>query len=325
MQYRIFGRLGWKVSEIGHGMWGMGGQWKGSTDQEAITSLKRSFELGCNFYDTAWVYGQGHSEQLFKEALSNEQRNGKLYVATKIPPKNMQWPGKSEYDITDVFPKEHIIEYAHKSLENLGVDKIDLLQLHVWDDSWAVDDGWKEAIEQLKSEHLIEGFGISINKWESENVLDAISTDLVDAVQVVYNIFEQAPEDNLLPVCLKKNIAVIARVPFDEGSLTGTLNCNTVFETGDWRAKFFSEEMLNQSMDRVDIIKSILPNRVELADVALKYILKHDAISTVIPGMRKTKNVEKNIAVSDGVSMDEELYKKLKAMRWDRSTIEFGA
>jgi aryl-alcohol dehydrogenase-like predicted oxidoreductase len=325
MQYRLFGRLGWKVSEIGHGMWGMGGQWKGSTDQEAITSLKKSFELGCNFYDTAWIYGQGHSERLFKEALSSEHKKNKLYVATKIPPKNMQWPGKAEYDVKDVFPKEHIIEYAYKSIENLGVKKIDLLQLHVWDDSWTVDDGWKEAVDQLKREKLIEGFGISVNKWESENVLEAINTDLIDAVQVVYNIFEQAPEDNLLPVCLEKNIAVIARVPFDEGSLTGTLNRNTVFETGDWRAKFFSKEMLMQSMDRVDKIRAILPSGSNLSDIALKYILKHDAISTVIPGMRKTNNVEKNIAVSDGTNMDEELYKKLKTMRWDRSTSEFGA
>lgn len=324
MQYRTFGRLNWKVSEIGHGMWGMGGQWKGSTDTEAIEALQKSYELGCNFYDTAWIYGQGHSEILFKQALSELHKQGKVYVATKTPPKNMQWPGKKEYNAQDVFPKEHIIEYTNKSLANLGTEYIDLLQLHVWDDSWTADDGWKNAIAELKKEGKIKGFGISINKWEPNNVLQALETGLIDAVQVVYNLFEQAPEDKLFPYCIKNDIAVIARVPFDEGSLTGTMNRNTIFENDDWRSKFFSKEMLNQSMDRIEKIQSLIGEN-NIADIALKYILNNEAVSTVIPGMRKISNVIKNIAVSDGTSIDQELYRALKIARWDRKVSDFNA
>jgi aryl-alcohol dehydrogenase-like predicted oxidoreductase len=323
--YRTFGRLGWRIGEIGHGMWGMGGQWKGSNDEEALLALQKSYELGCNYYDTAWIYGMGHSEILFKTALSQQQKEGKIYVGTKIPPKNMQFPGKAEYLVSDVFTRDHIIEYANISLENLGVEKIDLLQLHVWDDSWAKDDGWKLAIQELKAQNLITGFGISINKWEPNNILEALQTDLVDAVQVVYNIFEQGPEDVLLPECVKRNIAVIARVVFDEGSLAGNITKDTKFEIGDWRAKFYSEKMIEESLKRIDKLNEIKPTDIELYEMALKYVLHNDAVSTAILGMRKVENVVNNFAVSNGVKMSEDLYAKLKPMRWNRSTAEFNA
>lgn len=204
MQYRKFGRLNWLVSEVGYGMWGMGGQWKGCSDEESIESLKYAAANSCNFFDTAWIYGNGHSENLFKQALSDLQKQHKIYVATKIPPKNLKWPGSSENDIKDVFPKDHILEYFYKSLENLGVDFIDLLQLHVWDDSWAKSDEWKIAIDSLKRQNLIKGFGVSLNKWEPQNSIEVLKTDLIDSVQVVYNIFEQAPEDVLFLECKKK-------------------------------------------------------------------------------------------------------------------------
>src|SRR5438552_7123928 len=225
MQYRTFGRTGWHVSEIGFGTWGMGG-WTGSDDEESQRALAHALAVGCNFFDTAWAYGQGKSEQLLGQALrahAREKGVRSLFVATKIPPKNMKWPGKAEYPVGDTYPPDHIRAFTEESLRHLGLPAIDLQQLHVWSDAWAADEGWKRAVDDLKREGLIKAFGISVNRWEPANVMRALETGLVDSVQVVYNIFDQSPEDELLPYCAAHDIAVIARVPLDEGSLTGTL------------------------------------------------------------------------------------------------------
>src|SRR5262249_22771893 len=230
MRYRTFGGTGWQVSEIGYGMWGMGG-WTGSRDDESLAAIERAIALGCNFFDTAWAYGQGHSERLLGQTL-RAHRGAKLIVATKVPPKNLTWPGKAETPIADVFPPDHIREFTEKSLQNLGTETIDLQQLHVWDDTWADDEGWQRTAEELKKEGLIRAFGISVNRWQPANVLHALETGIVDSVQVVYNIFDQSPEDALFPYCDAHNIAVIARVPFDEGSLTGTLTSTSTWPEG---------------------------------------------------------------------------------------------
>jgi len=225
VHYRRFGRTGWQVSEIGYGMWGMGG-WTGSHDDQSLRALDRALALGCNFFDTAWAYGQGKSEKLLGEAL-RAHPGAKAIVATKIPPKNMKWPGKAEYPAADTFPADHIREYTENSLRNLGVPAIDLQQFHVWSDAWADDPGWQRAVDDLKCEKLVRAIGISVNRREPVNVLRALETGLVDSVQVVYNVFDQAPQDELFPYCLAHDIAIIARVPFDEGSLTGTLSAET--------------------------------------------------------------------------------------------------
>jgi len=249
MRTRTFGRTGWQVSEIGYGMWGMGG-WTGSDDQQSLEALERALALGCNFFDTAWAYGQGKSETLLGQALrANRQA---AYVATKIPPKNMKWPGKAEYRIQDTYPPDHIREYTEKSLQFLGRPAIDLQQFHVWSDTWADDDGWQRAVDDLKREGLVHAVGISVNRWEASNVLRALETGLIDSVQVVYNVFDQAPEDQLLPYCEAHGIAVIARVPFDEGSLTGTLTIDSKWPEGDWRNTYFNREHLAATLARVD-------------------------------------------------------------------------
>ena len=250
MRTRRFGRTGWQVSEIGYGMWGMGG-WTGSDDEESLRALDRAFALGCNFFDTAWVYGTGKSETLLGEAL-RAHRDATAYVATKIPPKNMKWPGKAEYPVTETYPAAHIREYTEKSLRNLGVATIDLQQFHVWSDAWATDAGWQRAIDDLKCEKLVRFVGISVNRWEATNVLRALETGLIDSVQVVYNIFDQAPEDELLPYCQAHDIAVIARVPFDEGSLTGTLSAESRWADGDWRNLYFNPQHLAATLERVE-------------------------------------------------------------------------
>ena len=316
MRYRTFGRTGWRVSEVGYGMWGMGG-WSGSDDDESLRSLERAVALGCTFFDTAWAYGSGHSEQLLGRTLKRHPNAG-LIAATKIPPKNLKWPAKAEYRLADVYPRDHIREYTEKSLENLGVDSIDLQQFHVWSDTWATDDEWQRAIDDLKRERLVRAIGVSVNRREPTNVLRTLETGLIDSVQVVYNIFDQAPEDELFPLCQQRKIAVIARVPFDEGSLTGSLTVDARWPEGDFRNLYFNAESLPPTIERVERLRPLVPEGMDLAELALRFILEHPAVSTTIPGMRKAWNVERNLAASDGVRLPPRLNDALKAHRWDR-------
>jgi aryl-alcohol dehydrogenase-like predicted oxidoreductase len=322
MQYRTFGRTGWPVSEIGYGMWGMAG-WTGSEDAQSLEGLQRSVDLGCTFFDTAWGYGAGHSEKLLGQ-LVRANLAKKLVVATKIPPMNFKWPSKRGYTLDDCFPPEHIREYAEKSLTNLGLTQIDLLQFHVWEDAWARDDRWQRAMDDLKSEGLIKAVGISVNRWEPENVLESLKTGHVDAVQVIYNIFDQNPQDDLLPLCQELNIGVIARVPFDEGTLTGTLTKDSTWPQGDWRNTYFVPENLNASVDRAENLRPIVPAGMTMPELALRWILEDPRIATIIPGMRKVRNVEANIAASDGVRLAPELMAKLKDHRWDRRPTDWS-
>jgi aryl-alcohol dehydrogenase-like predicted oxidoreductase len=317
MRYRTFGRTGWQVSEVGYGMWGMAG-WTGSLDEESFGSLDRAIELGCNFFDTAWAYGDGHSERLLGATL--KRHAGKqLYVATKIPPKNRRWPATPEFALDDVFPPHYIREYTEKSLQNIGVSTLDLQQLHVWTDEWAADDRWQKALRALKDEGLVRAVGISVNRWQPANVLRALDTGLIDAVQVVYNVFDQNPEDELFPYCREHGIAVIARVPFDEGSLTDTLTSSSSWPAGDFRNLYFSRENLADTLPRVARLRSVVPGGMTMPQLALRHILQHPAVATVIPGMRKLANVEQNISVSDGTALPVELMDELRQHRWERS------
>ena len=316
MRYRRFGRVGWQVSEIGYGLWGMGG-WTGSDDSESLRALDRALALGCNFFDTAWAYGQGKSEQLLGQAI-RAYGGPEPFVATKVPPKNMKWPGKAEYAAADAYPVDHIRAFTETSLTNLGMNAIDLQQLHVWSDTWADDDGWKRAVDDLKRQKLIRAFGISVNRREPANVLRALETGLVDSVQVVYNIFDQAPEDELFPYCQTHDIAIVARVPFDEGSLTGTLTRESTWPDGDWRNTYFAPANLAATLDRVERLEPLVPEGMDLPELALRFILAHPAVSTTIPGMRRPRHASRNLAASDGVSLPPRLHAALKTHRWDR-------
>jgi len=320
MRYRTFGRTGWQVSEVGYGMWGMAG-WTGSNDEESLRALARAFALGCNFFDTAWAYGAGKSEQLLGQALKKRgaHTDPVVRIATKIPPKNMRWPGKAEYPIAETYPPTHIREYTEKSLENLGLETVDLQQFHVWNDMWAADEGWQRAVDDLKRQRLIRAFGISVNRWEATNVLRALDTGLVDSVQVVYNVFDQAPEDELFPYCQQHGIAIIARVPFDEGSLTGTLTADSKWPDGDFRNLYFNREQLAATLPRVDCLRPLVPEGMDLPELALRFILEHPAVSTTIPGMRQPRNVERNLGVSDGTRLPPRLLDALRSHRWDRT------
>jgi aryl-alcohol dehydrogenase-like predicted oxidoreductase len=319
MHLRPFRRLSLDFSEIGYGMWGMGG-WTGSDDAESAAALDRAVALGCNFFDTAFAYGEGKSERLLGDLLRRHPGE-ELFTATKVPPKDRVWPGKRGTPVGDVFPYDHIVDYTNKSLKNLGVDAIDLQQLHVWDDSWAADSGWRRAAEDLKRSRRIRAFGISVNRWEPENVLAALETGLVDCVQVVYNIFDQNPEDVLFPACRKHNVAVIARVPFDEGSLTGTLTPESTWPDGDFRNIYFAAPKLEQTLERVAPLTQLVERwGMTLPDVALKFILANPAVTTVIPGMRKLANVEANLKAGDAQLTPLQM-QELRRFRWDRQAL----
>lgn len=322
MEYRPFGRLGWQVSEIGYGMWGMGG-WSGSDDAESLDSLERAVELGCNFFDTARAYGEGHSEGLLGQ-LVRSHPDKTLYTASKIPPKNGQWPSRPGVPLNDVFPYGYIVESTKRSLDNLGLDRLDLMQFHVWNDAWAQEEGWQRAVDDLKRERLIKAMGVSVNRWEPDNVLNTLRTGFIDAVQVIYNIFDQSPTDHLFPLTDELNIAIIARVPFDEGTLTGTLTKESTWPEGDWRNTYFVPENLNASVDRAEALRPLIPPGMTMAEMALRYILANPSVSTIIPGMRKLKNVEANIAASDGKALPTSLVQQLDAHRWDRRPTEWS-
>ncbi|MGK5676647.1 aldo/keto reductase [Micromonospora sp. URMC 106] len=320
MRYRRMGRLGWQVSEVGYGMWGIGGGPGGFTGWDydtAPTCLDEAVERGCNFFDTAWVYGRGVSERLLG-ALVRRHPDRRLYLATKIPPKNREWPPGPQDTLDDVFPVDHIREYTHRSLENLGVDRIDLLQFHVWEDRWAADGRWQEAVADLKKEGVVDGVGISVNRWEPTNCHAALDTGLIDVIQVIYNIFDQAPEDELLPRAQRDDIGIIARVPFDEGTLTGTLTADSTWPEEDWRSTYFGPENLLPSVERAERLAADVPPGMTMPELALRFILHHPAVSTVIPGMRRVEHVRANLAVSDGAPLAAGLLERLRVHRWDR-------
>jgi aryl-alcohol dehydrogenase-like predicted oxidoreductase len=323
MNYRQFGRLGWKVSDIGYGMWGIGG-WSNSNDNESLGSLQASAELGCSFFDTAHAYGNGHSENLLGQIV-RANPGKRLYTATKVPPMNQQWPALPTSTLMESYPPDHVEEYVHRSLESAGLEQFDLVQLHTWQDDWMRDDRWFYKLDDLRSQKLINAFGISLNRWEPWNGVRAVRSGQIDAVQVIYNIFDQNPEDDLMPACREMKVAIIARVPFDEGTLTGTLTKQSRWPEGDWRNTYFVSENLIPSVDRAEAIRNLLEqwNRehstnISMPQLALRFILSNSDVATIIPGMRKLSHVQANIAASDAGPLPDELLEKLKEFRWVR-------
>lgn len=322
MKYRRLGRTNWQVSEIGYGMWGMAG-WTGSDLDEVNRALRRSVELGCNFFDTAWGYGAGKSEAILG-SLVRDFPYRKLYTATKVPPKNWKWPSRREFTLVDCFPPDHIEKYVTDSLKNSGLPTFDLIQLHTWEDSWLRDDRWYHKMSDMKAQGLFHAIGISQNRWEPWNGIQAVKSGLIDCVQVIYNIFDQNPQDELFPACREHDVGVIARVPFDEGTLTGTLTKNSKWPADDWRSTYFVPENLNASVDRAEALRPLIPAGMTMPEMALRFILAEPTVGTIIPGMRSIKNVEANMATSDAGPLSGELLQKLAAHRWVRQPTEWS-
>jgi aryl-alcohol dehydrogenase-like predicted oxidoreductase len=306
-----------EISEISYGAWGIGGkQWKGSTDDESVRALRRAFELGLNFIDTALAYGDGHSEKLVGGVV--KQAPHRVFVATKVPPMNRVWPAAPGSAIADVFPYDYIIRSTEESLRNLQMETIDLQQLHVWDPGWIDRDEWKRAFEDLKRDGKIQFTGVSINDHQPDSALGVVASGLIDSVQVIYNIFDQTPEANLFPSTQKHSVGVIARVPFDEGSLTGAITTDSQFEGDEFRAFYFRDDRRRQVVEHVSALQADVAGE-SLAETALRFCISHPAVSTVIPGMRKARNVEANCRVSDAGPLEEATLQKLRKHAWTKN------
>ncbi len=318
MRYRKLGRTKFEVSEIGYGAWGIGGnQWLGGTDDESLRALRRAIELGLNLIDTALAYGDGHSERLVGQVVRDTKQ--KIYVATKVPPKNRIWPAQPGTPIADVFPYEYIMACAHESLANLKLDSIDLLQLHVWNPEWIGAGDWRRAFRDLKQSGKVQAVGISINDHQPDTALEIIRTGLIDTVQVIYNIFDRTPERNLFPLCQAENIGVLARVPLDEGALTGNITPDTKFPPGDFREFYFKGDRKQQVVEHVAALRRDLGPDANLAATALRFCISHPAVSTVIPGMRTVRHAESNTALSDQGPLSAETLAILERHAWDRN------
>ncbi len=318
---RTLGRTGFQVSEVGFGAWGIGGnQWRGHSEEEARAALRRALELGVNFIDTALAYNEGHSERIIGETL--RETGVAAIVATKVPPKNRIWPAQPGIGIEDVFPYDYVIQCTETSLRNLGVETLDLQQFHVWNPEWLDDDDWRRAIEDTKRAGKVRFWGISINDHQPDSALDAIRTGRIDTVQVIYNIFDQSPERNLFPLCQERNTGVLARCPLDEGALTGAITPETEFEPGEFRAFYFRGDRKQQVCARVQALQSDLKagglDR-PLAETALRFCLSHPAVSTVIPGMRRVRNVESNAAVSAMGPLPDNIREVLRRHVWNKN------
>lgn len=319
MKYRQMGRLGWRVSEIGFGGWGIGRNWWGTVDdRESVAALKLACERGVNFFDTAYVYGDGHSEKIMARALAGKS----VRIATKIPPKNYQWPGRATTPLHEVFPASWITSCTERSLKNLRRETIDLTQFHVWSDAWLKNEEWQAAVFRLKQQGKIQGFGVSVNDHEPNSVLKLVASGLIDSVQVIFNIFDPSAAKRLFPLCEEKKVAVIVRVPFDEGGLTGALTPQTLFEKGDFRGSYFRGDRLQQTVERAERLKKEFLGRAvhTLPELALRFILSHSAVSTVIPGMRKKRHVQMNVGVSQGSSrLSPKILSRLEKHAWKRN------
>jgi aryl-alcohol dehydrogenase-like predicted oxidoreductase len=319
MKYRALGKTGLSISEIGYGAWGIGGtQWMGGTDDESVRALHRAIDLGINFIDTALAYGDGHSEKLVGRVVRDAKH--RVYVATKIPPLNQEWPAKPGIGIEKVFPYEYILRSTETSLQHLKVDTIDLQQLHVWNPDWFHSEDWRRAFEELKAAGKVRAVGVSINDHQPDSALELVQSGLIDSVQVIYNVFDQSPEKNLFPLTQKMNVGVLARVPLDEGSLTGTITEDTVFQPDDFRSSYFHGDRKKQVVEHISaLMRDLGITRDSLAEIALRFTITHPAVSSTIPGMRTVRNVERNAAVSGKGLLDEATLQVLKRHAWDRN------
>lgn len=322
MEYKTFGRSDEKVSRLGFGGWGIGGgMWVGADDKQSKKILHKAIDAGINFFDSAFVYGNGKSEQLIGQVA---KKSGKeLFITSKIPPKNYQWPAKDDTPLNEAFPKQYIITITERSLRRMNRDYVDLQQFHVWSDQWADNDEWKEAVQKLKQDGKIRYFGISVNDHQPENAIEAGKTGLIDSFQVIFNIFDQSPRDKLFPFCKENNISIIARVPFDEGSLTGNVDPDTVFPEKDWRNNYFRGDRKQQVWDRVQKINDDIKDETDsLAEAALRYTISFDEVTVVIPGMRKEKNLLSNLASVEKGGLSDSLLTTLDSHRWIRNFYE---
>ncbi len=320
MESRVFGRTGWEISEIGFGAWGLSGEWGEQTDQESIAALHKYIDLGGNFIDTAQAYGDGRSERIVGQVLKD--RREEIFVATKLPPKNGHWAPPSWTPLEKIFPLDYVESEVETSLKNLGVDCIDVYQLHTWNETWNTRDDLFERLEKLKQSGKVKYVGISTTEGYPECVIPALKTGIIDSLQLIFNLFEQHPRETLLPLCHKHHIGTIIRVPFDEASLTGKFKGDETFPKDDFRSIYFRGNNLKHTVQRVEKIRAWAERNVpgmSMAELALRWVLSHEEVDVVIPGIRTPLHAERNTAPSDGIRLSDKQINELKAFAWRRN------
>lgn len=323
MPRRPFGQSGLQVSEVGFGGWGIGkSMWGVTDDEESLKALRAAVEAGVDYFDTAAVYGHGHSERMIARVL--RETGSKALVGTKVPPRNMEWPAHERTRLAHAFPPDWVRASAERSLRNLRRDSLDLLMFHVFHDRWMADAMWADtlgAFTRLKEEGKVRLVGISVNSDDPDSALEAVRAGTADAVQVILNLFDQRALERLLPACRERGTAVVVRCPFDEGGLTGALTPDTRFPPEDFRSYYFGGDRLAETCRRADALKALLvPARADtLAEAALRFCLSFPAVSTVIPGMRTAAHVAANAKAADGRLLPPEVLRELKAHAWTRN------
>jgi len=308
MKYRRLGKTGLEVSEIGFGAWAIGGNRHGNSygptnDKDSLKAINKAVELGCNFFDTADVYGHGHSEKLIGEAL--EGKRGNFIIATKV--------GGDFYNVgaRANFTREYITFAVEKSLKRLKTDYIDIYQLHNPNIELIREGEMFETMEKLKEDGKIKFYGISI--FDSAEGIEAMRRG-VDIIQVIYNIFDQAPEERLFPSARERGVGIIAREPLANGFLTGKYDFKSRFPSGDIRNSF-PEGYKKGMIKTAEKLNFLIENKeITLAQAALKFVLSNDAVSTVIPGIKTEYQAKENLRAGDGDGLSRAELGKIKEL-----------
>ncbi len=316
MRYRWLGNTGLRVSEIGFGAWAIGGKWWGPQDDtDSRLALHKALDMGCTFIDTAWVYGDGHSEKLIGSVL--QERHERPVIATKVPPKNWNWDNKSGTPLSETFPSEWVVSKAEESLGNLGVDCLDVLQMHTWHQEWNHQaEPLLQTVARLKRDGKIRAFGISLRDKGPEEANDLIRWRQVDSLQIFFNLFYQDPIWKVFPLAQQYGVGVIARVPIAFGALSGRFTPQTRFYGDDHRRNLYAGEGLKTALRKVEKLKFLASKSMSLSEAAIKWTLNYPAVSTSIPGIRNLNQATINCAAGDGeristptVRKSEKLYR----------------
>src|SRR5262245_18372597 len=319
MNFRTLGKTGLSISQLGFGAWGAGGvQWQGVSANESEDALLHALELGVNFIDTALAYGDGFSERLIKKVLSRWVGAAPV-IATKVPPLNRIWPAPADAVVAEVFPRRHIVLSTEQSLRNLGVEQIDVQQLHVWNSRWTHEDEWLRAFDELKQSGKARFIGVSLTEHDPDSGIELVKSGLVDSIQVIYNIFDPTAAERLFPLAMDKSVGIIARVPLDEGGLSGGIDENTLFASDDFRAGYFRDDRKRQLVEHVEALRRDLGDAINLPETAIRFCISHPAVTTVIPGMRRKRHVDANVRAVTAGLLSKDALTALKSHSWPRN------
>jgi aryl-alcohol dehydrogenase-like predicted oxidoreductase len=321
VRYRRFGRSDWEVSEISFGAWQLGGQWGPVDDDESVATLLAAYDAGVNFVDTAQMYGSGRSERVVGRSL-REWGQGRVYVATKAQP--VRWPDVSDDDpkFAVLYPTAYLIDQVEQSLRRLGVERIDLFQLHCWAPDGLRNLDWLEALSRLRDAGKIDRIGVSIRDYRPADGVELARSGLIDSIQVIYNIFEQLPARDLFPAAAEGDTAIIARVALDSGSLSGAWDAGTyaTWTPGSVLHTMFRDDRFAETLRRVQEVEKITaPSYDHLAEAAVRFVLDSPEVSTAILGMSTKRRIAENLSYADGAGLAAGLREQLTAYEWRRN------